>query len=67
MRRSVDLPIPFGPTTPIRAPGRIVTETPSRTGVEPWNFEMSEAPSVAMRTPEQRKRRERAGGWIWLS
>jgi hypothetical protein len=34
-RSSVDLPIPFGPTTPIRLDGVTESESPSRTTVSP--------------------------------
>ena len=35
-RSSVDFPIPFGPTTPSRAPGFTVTDTPPSTTCAPW-------------------------------
>src|SRR5688500_11092110 len=41
MRRNVVLPAPFGPTRPIRSPGSIVAETPSRTVVPPRLIETS--------------------------
>jgi hypothetical protein len=46
-RSSVDLPRPFGPTTPIRAPAATVSETCSRTSAEPFVIVISVAASVA--------------------
>src|SRR5664280_3752433 len=36
IRRTLDLPAPFGPTTPIFAPGRKASVTSSRTTLSPW-------------------------------
>ena len=44
-RSSVDLPIPFGPTMPIRSPGETTSETRSRTWRAAKLFEMSRAAS----------------------
>ena len=33
---TVDLPAPFGPTTPIFAPGRKLSVTSSRMTLSPW-------------------------------
>ena len=46
MRSSVDLPIPFGPSTPILLPGVTVSETPSRTTVSPKDLLMLRAAST---------------------
>ena len=45
-RRSVDLPIPFGPTTPIRLPGVTVSEMRSRTTVSPKDLLIERAAST---------------------
>ena len=49
-RSSVDLPIPFGPTTPIRLPGVTVSETRSSTTVSPKDLLIDRA----SRTPRAR-------------
>jgi hypothetical protein len=36
--RTVDFPAPFGPTTPIFAPGRKFNVTFSRMTLSPWAF-----------------------------
>src|SRR5450759_5375894 len=36
IRRTLDLPAPFGPTTPIFAPGRKASVTSSLTTLSPW-------------------------------
>src|SRR5437016_4859513 len=46
MRRSVDLPLPLAPTTPIRLRGATVSEAPSRTARGPWAFVTFRAASV---------------------
>jgi hypothetical protein len=38
MRSSVDLPVPFGPTTPIFAPGRNASVTLSRMSLSPCDL-----------------------------
>ena len=45
-RRSVDLPAPFGPTSPIRACGGTTRSTPARTTCAPWDFETPVAAST---------------------
>jgi hypothetical protein len=50
-RSRVDLPLPFGPTTPIRAPGGTLSESRSSTGVAPNSLLTFSAASVPrMRT-----------------
>ena len=51
-RRRVDLPVPFGPTTPTRCPGASVHDTAARTGSGPNESDRSRAVSVAMGTVE---------------
>ena len=51
-RRSVDLPVPFGPTTPTRCPGASVQDTALRTGSGPNESDRARAVSVAMGTVE---------------
>src|SRR5438876_12354042 len=63
MRSSVDLPAPFGPTTPIRAPGGTVCERPSRTAADPYSFVMSRATSVAPRMPKPPDRKDEKTGY----
>ena len=38
IRRIVDFPAPFGPTTPILAPGKNDIVTSSRMTLSPWAF-----------------------------
>jgi hypothetical protein len=45
MRSSVDLPTPFGPTTPIRACGGTTSVTSCSTSCAPWYFVMFAAVS----------------------
>ncbi len=47
MRRSVLLPTPLGPTTPIRLRGPMVRSTPSSTTNVPWDRVMPVATRVA--------------------
>src|SRR5439155_27008471 len=54
MRSSVVLPIPFGPTTPIRLPGVTASETRSRTRIGPCRFVMVCAASVPCIEPPDR-------------
>src|ERR1035438_6278704 len=41
MRRSVDLPDPFGPISPIRSPSEMVKETFWKSGFAPKDFDSS--------------------------
>ena len=45
-RSSVDLPAPFGPTSPIRDPGGTTRSTSARTTWAPWDFVTPAAASV---------------------
>src|SRR5439155_1221890 len=48
-RSSVDLPAPFGPTSPIRARGGTTRLTSVRTGSAPYDFETPAATSEPVR------------------
>src|SRR5215475_14730222 len=60
-RSSVDLPAPFGPTSPIRARGGTTRLTSARTTSAPYDFEIPAATSEPA-TRDMRNDLQRLGG-----